>query len=86
MFGQRMTFLVGPEAHTPFFAKGDAELSQDEPYRFSVPIFGNGVVYDADLLHRKQQLKVRLSSPLPALHMHYKSILLHSTNYYTPFD
>ena len=64
MFGQRMTFLVGPDAHVPFFAKGDAELSQDEPYKFSVPIFGKGVVYDADLLHRKQQLKVSSSSIL----------------------
>ncbi|KAL6074999.1 Sterol 14-demethylase [Balamuthia mandrillaris] len=57
LFGKRLTFLVGPEAHVPFFAKSDKELSQDEPYQFSVPIFGPNVVYGADLWHRNQQLK-----------------------------
>jgi sterol 14-demethylase len=57
MFGQRLTFLVGPEAHVPFFSKNDEELSQEDPYKFSVPIFGPGVVYDADLAHRTQQLR-----------------------------
>eukprot|EP01087_Luapelamoeba_hula_P015814 TRINITY_DN477_c0_g1_i1.p1 TRINITY_DN477_c0_g1~~TRINITY_DN477_c0_g1_i1.p1 ORF type:complete len:487 (-),score=98.66 TRINITY_DN477_c0_g1_i1:70-1530(-) len=57
MFGKRMTFLVGPEAHMPFFSKNDTELSQEEPYKFCVPIFGPNVVYGTDLLHRQQQLK-----------------------------
>ena len=57
MFGKRLTFMVGPEAHQPFFKKSDEELSQDEPYRFCVPIFGPGVVYDAEPAVRRQQLR-----------------------------
>ena len=52
--GHRMTFLVGPEAHAPFFRANDEELSQNEPYKFMKPIFGVGVVFDAPL-HIKNQ-------------------------------
>ena len=57
VLGNRMTFLVGPEAQTPFFDGTDPELDQNEPYRFAVPIFGPGVVYDVPLDVRQQQLK-----------------------------
>jgi len=52
-----MTFLVGAEAHTPFFRANDDELSQNEPYKFMTPIFGEGVVFDAPLAVKNQQLK-----------------------------
>ena len=35
----------------------DEVLSQDKPYKFSVPVFGPGVIYDAPLGRRKQQIK-----------------------------
>merc|ERR1719197_1699180 len=57
IMGQRLTFLVGPEAHEPFMRKNDEELDQNEPYQFCVPIFGPGVVYDAPTATRNQQLK-----------------------------
>ena len=52
-----MTFLVGTAAHTPFFRAGDDELSQNEPYKFMTPIFGEGVVFDAPPAVKAQQLK-----------------------------
>lgn len=52
-----MTFLVGAKAHTPFFEARDEELSQSEPYKFMTPIFGQGVMFDAPLPERRQQLK-----------------------------
>lgn len=55
--GQRLTFLMGPEAHVPFFAGGDDVLDQNEPYKFAVPIFGPGVIYDSPVHIRIQQLK-----------------------------
>lgn len=55
--GQRLTFLVGPEAHVHFFRSSDEDVSQEEPYKFAVPIFGPGVVYDAPLNIRTQQLR-----------------------------
>ena len=56
--GQRLTFLVGPDAHKPFFRAPDEEIDQNEPYKFSVPIFGPGVVFDAPLWKRTQQLRI----------------------------
>eukprot|EP00172_Hildenbrandia_rubra_P003647 Plantae.Rhodophyta-Hildenbrandia_rubra.ctg6083.p1 GENE.Plantae.Rhodophyta-Hildenbrandia_rubra.ctg6083~~Plantae.Rhodophyta-Hildenbrandia_rubra.ctg6083.p1 ORF type:complete len:515 (+),score=65.98 Plantae.Rhodophyta-Hildenbrandia_rubra.ctg6083:804-2348(+) len=54
---KRLTFLIGPEAHASFFRGSDEELSQREPYSFSVPVFGKGVLYDAPLHIRLQQLR-----------------------------
>jgi sterol 14-demethylase len=51
------TFLVGPEASEVFFKANDRELSQKEVYGFTVPVFGPGIVYDADLKIMNQQLK-----------------------------
>ena len=58
MLGNRVTFLIGPEAHEPFLKKGDDELDQNEPYRFAIPLFGPGVVYDVSVEKRNQQLKM----------------------------
>ena len=55
--GDRLTFLASPEAHGPFLSGTDKDLDQNEPYKFAVPLFGKGVVYDVDLSIRNQQLK-----------------------------
>lgn len=57
MFGKRITFLAGSEAHSPFFKQKDEIVNQDNPYRFCVPIFGEGVVYDAPAHIRIQQMR-----------------------------
>eukprot|EP01090_Pellita_catalonica_P022281 TRINITY_DN85_c0_g1_i2.p1 TRINITY_DN85_c0_g1~~TRINITY_DN85_c0_g1_i2.p1 ORF type:complete len:286 (-),score=48.79 TRINITY_DN85_c0_g1_i2:34-891(-) len=83
IFGKRMTFLVGKDAHVPFFSKGDKELSQDEPYRFSVPIFGEKVVYDAPLPIRTQQLRmVKNSLTSSALASYVSKIIVETENYF----
>jgi sterol 14-demethylase len=51
-----LTFLVGKEAHTPFFNGKDEHLDQNEPYKFMTPVFGKGVVFDAPAETRHQQL------------------------------
>lgn len=53
---QPLTFLVGPDAHGPFYAGRDEELSQNEPYKFMTPIFGKGIVFDAPIDIKRQQL------------------------------
>lgn len=55
---KRLTFLIGPAACETFFKASDTELDQSEPYRFSVPVFGKDVVYDAVLEKRLQHFKV----------------------------
>lgn len=55
---KRLTFLIGPAACETFFKASDTELDQTEPYRFSTPVFGKDVVYDADLQKRLQHFRV----------------------------
>eukprot|EP00287_Rhodomonas_sp_CCMP768_P014655 CAMPEP_0196758384 /NCGR_PEP_ID=MMETSP1091-20130531/104159_1 /TAXON_ID=302021 /ORGANISM="Rhodomonas sp., Strain CCMP768" /LENGTH=441 /DNA_ID=CAMNT_0042107203 /DNA_START=239 /DNA_END=1564 /DNA_ORIENTATION=+ len=62
VFGKRMTFMSGPDAQDAFCKPSDDELSQQEAYRFSVPLFGEGIVYDADLPKRKAQFKMVTNS------------------------
>jgi sterol 14-demethylase len=44
--GKQITVLTGPEANEAFFRASDDQLSQREVYQFTVPIFGQGIVYD----------------------------------------
>lgn len=55
--GNEMTFLVSADAQVPFYRANDEELSQNEPYKFMTPIFGKGIVFDAPLNIKNQQLK-----------------------------
>ena len=52
-----MTVLVGPEAQAIFFKATDDELSPKEAYKFVVPVFGKGVVYDSPTSMLYEQLK-----------------------------
>ena len=61
----KMTFLIGPEAQACFYRANDEELSQNEPYKFMTPIFGRGIVFDAPLNIKNQQLRF-VSSALKA--------------------
>eukprot|EP01089_Gocevia_fonbrunei_P017886 TRINITY_DN5940_c0_g1_i5.p1 TRINITY_DN5940_c0_g1~~TRINITY_DN5940_c0_g1_i5.p1 ORF type:complete len:400 (+),score=80.61 TRINITY_DN5940_c0_g1_i5:351-1550(+) len=78
-----MTFLVGPEAHQPFFTKTDKEIAQDEPYRFCIPIFGPNVVYDCDVAHRSQQMKfIKKSLASESLVSYVPMIVKESEDYF----
>eukprot|EP01138_Halocafeteria_seosinensis_P014360 gb/GECG01014661.1/.p1 GENE.gb/GECG01014661.1/~~gb/GECG01014661.1/.p1 ORF type:complete len:501 (+),score=68.80 gb/GECG01014661.1/:1-1503(+) len=57
MFGKNMTFLLGPQSHTPFFNAADKDVNQSAVYKFMTPVFGKGVVYDAPPRVMQQQLK-----------------------------
>lgn len=57
MLHKKLTFLVGPEVSTPFFKLNDEYMSQPEVYGFMVPVFGKGVVYDAEPRKRLQQMQ-----------------------------
>lgn len=55
---KRLTFLIGPAACETFFKASDTELDQNEPYKFSTPVFGKDVVYDAKLENRLQHFRI----------------------------
>lgn len=54
----RLTFVIGPAACEAFFKASDTELDQSEPYKFSTPVFGKDVVYDATLENRLQHFRI----------------------------
>lgn len=83
MFGQRITFLIGPEAHTPFFRASDEEADQAEVYKFMTPVFGKGIVYDAPLKLRMQQLKfVSASLKATQLRTYIPKVIMEAEMYF----
>lgn len=62
LLGYDMTYMIGPEAQAAFFRATDEELSAKEAYRFMVPVFGPGVVYDSPTEVMYEQLRFVRSS------------------------
>ncbi|CAM0907794.1 unnamed protein product [Alopecurus aequalis] len=54
---KKVTFLVGPEVTAHFYQAPESEISIGNLYDFTVPIFGQGVLYDADLATRSKQIR-----------------------------
>lgn len=83
MLHKNLTFLIGPEVSAPFFQLNDDHMSQSEPYSFMTPVFGKGVVYDAEPKKRIQQLQVaalglrsqRLKAYVPKIEMETRQYL-----------
>ena len=75
MFHIRSTFLIGSEAHKAFFEAMDDELDQAPCYRFMIPVFGKGVVYDAPLKKRRQQMRFLGGSLRPSELKRYPTII-----------
>jgi sterol 14alpha-demethylase len=53
---RRVVLLTGAQANEYFFRAPDEDLGQNEAYPFMTPIFGKGVVFDADPERRKEML------------------------------
>lgn len=58
LFHQTMVLLTGPEASETFYRAPDEVLDQGPAYRFMTPIFGHGVVFDAPIPKKNQQLQM----------------------------
>ena len=63
LVGKNITFLLGPEASGPFYSLTDDYMSQPEVYKFMTPVFGEGVVYDAEQKKRSMQYQTMSSGP-----------------------
>eukprot|EP00897_Mesotaenium_endlicherianum_P007787 jgi/Mesen1/7036/ME000367S06251 len=57
LFHMRITFLVGPEVSSHFYKAPEEQMSQQEVYRFNVPTFGPGVVFDVPYSIRMEQFR-----------------------------
>ena len=54
--GKKVVLLSGAETNEFFFRSADSDLDQAEAYPFMTPIFGKGVVFDADPERRREML------------------------------
>ena len=55
--GVRNILMVGPDAHEAVYRAPDEQLSAAEPYKYMVPVFGEGIQYGAPLAIERQQVK-----------------------------
>jgi sterol 14-demethylase len=73
---QGITFLIGPEANAVLFDSNDNDMTQREVYRFTKPVFGENIVYDAPPGIMSQQLKfVRNGLTGPSMMAHARKII-----------
>jgi sterol 14-demethylase len=57
--GMRNVLLSSPAAYEAVFRAPDDQLSASEPYRFMVPVFGEGIQFGAPLEIERQQVKMQ---------------------------
>jgi len=62
LLGQRIIMLTGDDASEVFYRSSDEELDQSAAYKLMTPIFGEGLVFDAPLKKKDQQLKMIMPS------------------------
>ena len=58
LFHQKMVLLTGSEASEAFYRAPDEVLDQGPAYQLMTPIFGHGVVFDAPIKKKNQQLQM----------------------------
>eukprot|EP00916_Digyalum_oweni_P014505 GHVL01023770.1.p1 GENE.GHVL01023770.1~~GHVL01023770.1.p1 ORF type:complete len:607 (+),score=53.58 GHVL01023770.1:52-1872(+) len=68
LFHKKIYVMAGDTAGSLFFSCKDDELSQQEVYQLTIPVFGKGVVYDATPDVRSQQINF-LANGLGDAHM-----------------
>lgn len=62
MFGQKILLLTGDEASELFYRSTDEQLDQSAAYKLMTPIFGEGLVFDAPLQRKDEQLRALMPS------------------------
>ena len=62
LLGQRIVMLTGEEASALFYRSSDEELDQSAAYKLMTPIFGEGLIFDAPIERKNEQLKMLMPS------------------------
>lgn len=62
LLGQDIILLTGDEASELFYRSSDEELDQSAAYKLMTPIFGEGLVFDAPINKKNEQLKMLMPS------------------------
>jgi len=83
VFHKRLTFLIGPDAQAVLFNAKDDVAEQAEVYRFTVPVFGPNILYDAPMKRMAQQLKfIKHGLSGPAMEVHGAKIVAETEAYF----
>ena len=77
LFHQSMVLLTGREASEAFYRAPDEVLDQGPAYKIMTPIFGKGVVYDAPISRRNQQLQMLMPALREKPMRTYSDIIVH---------
>ncbi len=76
LLGQKIVLLTGDEASELFYRSSDEQLDQSAAYKLMTPIFGEGLVFDAPLEKKDQQLKALMPSlRIDAMRNHSQKIV-----------
>lgn len=62
LLGQDIVLLTGDEASEVFYRSSDEELDQSAAYKLMTPIFGEGLVFDAPIDKKNEQLRMLMPS------------------------
>ncbi len=62
LLGQDIVLLTGDDASELFFRASDEQLDQSAAYKLMTPIFGEGLVFDAPIERKNEQLKMLMPS------------------------
>lgn len=62
LMGQRIVLLTGDEASEVFYRGSDEQLDQSAAYKLMTPIFGEGLVFDAPIARKNEQLRMLMPS------------------------
>src|SRR5258705_13317457 len=75
--GVRNILMVGPEAHEAVYRAPEDQLSASEPYKYMVPVFGEGIQYGAPLAIERQQVKFLTHALRPDKMKGYARVIAH---------
>ena len=62
MLNQQIVLLTGAEGSNAFYRASDEQLDQSAAYKLMTPIFGEGIVFDAPIDRKNEQLKMLMPS------------------------
>jgi sterol 14-demethylase len=76
MLGQNIVLLTGATASHAFYRAPDEQLNQSAAYKLMTPIFGEGIVFDAPLHRKDEQLKMLMPSlQMSAMKQHSSKVV-----------
>ncbi|KAL6654833.1 hypothetical protein ACP70R_008298 [Stipagrostis hirtigluma subsp. patula] len=86
-FGQKVTFLLGPEVSGPFYQALDSEISHGDILEFTVPTLGKEVGYGVDSATRNEQIRFYIDALKPSqLRCHVGSMLQEVEDYFAQWE